>query len=391
MSLWHSLREGIGFRPSRSDRQRYANSPQWRDGRFRPTLARKDGSMLTAAMKFFFGGNQHRSPDAPIPVVARKRGDFDMPPTTGLRVTWLGHSTLLLEIAGQRILIDPVWSERASGFRSVGPRRFFPPLISLADLPPIDLVVLSHDHYDHLDESVVRELAARGIPFLAPLGVGTDLARWGIAASQCTELDWWESFRIGGITITATPARHFSSRGLLDHGQSLWCGFAFVSDRHRVYYAGDTAMQDEFIAIGERLGPFDLVMIEVGAYNALWADVHLGPEQAVRAHQLARGVVLLPIHWGMFDLALHGWTEPIERTLEAAMDAGIAVATPRPGESFELANGIPAERWWPDLPWQRAAEAPVRSSGVDHLFPAVNASGAAETAGRDAGDPLRTP
>lgn len=337
--------------------------------------------MLTAALKFFFGGSPNRIPDAPLPVVTRRQGEFDVPPASGLRVTWFGHSTMLLEISGRRILIDPVWSDRASGFASIGPRRFFPPLIALADLPALDLVVLSHDHYDHLDEAVIRRLATAGLRFLMPLGVGAHLRRWGVSPAQIVEVDWWEEFHLDDLTITATPARHFSGRGLVDHGQSLWTGYAFASPRHRVYYAGDTAMQDEFAAIGERLGPFDLSMMEVGAYNALWADVHLGPEQAIRGHQLVRGGVLLPIHWGLFDLALHGWTEPIERTLVAARQAAITVATPRPGESFELTAQIPVTRWWPELPWQTAVEAPLRSSGVDHLFPAVNASGAAETAG----------
>lgn len=388
MSLWTSLREGIGIRPPASERDRFARSPQWRNGRFRPALKRIDGSLATAAFRYFFNRNPYRAPQEAIPVLPVQRSDFDSVPAGGLRLTWLGHSTTILEIGGQRILIDPVWTERASGFSFAGPRRFFPPLIELSELPGLDLVVLSHDHYDHLDRDAVRTLAERGVPFVAPLGVGTILRRWGLPAHQVHELDWWDEIVFGGVTITATPARHFSSRGLRDHGQSLWSGFAFRSPEHRVYYSGDSAMQEEFVAIGERLGPFDISMIEVGAYNAIWADVHLGPEQAVRAHQLVRGGLLMPVHWGLFDLALHGWTEPIERTLVAAEAAGIRVVVPRPGESVEPARLRPLERWWPSLPWSPASETPVRSTGVAHLFPAENHSGAAESAGFLAADSL---
>lgn len=381
MSLWTSLREGIGIRPPASERDRFARSPQWRDGRFRPALKRIDGSLATAAFRYFFNRNPHRAPSEPVPVIPVRQRDFDAPPRGGLRLTWLGHSSTILEIGGQRILIDPVWTERASGFSFAGPRRFFPPLLELTELPALDLVVVSHDHYDHLDRRAVIALADRGVPFVAPLGVGTILRRWGIPANQVQELDWWGEMSVGDVTITATPARHFSSRGLRDHGQSLWAGFAFRSREHRVYYSGDSAMMEEFVAIGERLGPFDLSMIEVGAYNAIWADVHLGPEQAVRAHELVRGGILMPVHWGLFDLALHGWTEPIERTLVAAEAAGIRVVVPRPGESIEPAHLRPLERWWPAIPWESAKEAPVRSSGVDHLFPPVNASGSAESSG----------
>ncbi|MES2125267.1 MAG: MBL fold metallo-hydrolase [Gemmatimonadota bacterium] len=364
MNLWTILRESIGYRATQVARSRFASSPQWREGRFRPALRRVDGSLLTAAWRYFFAGPPHRVPDSPLPVVPVRPERFASPPQGGLRATWLGHSTVLLEIDGKRILIDPVWTERASGFPGIGPRRFFPPLLALDQLPDLDLVVISHDHYDHLDVAAVRILAARGLRMLAPLGVGSHLRRWGVPDAQISEVDWWHGFSLGDLTVTATPGRHFSGRGLLDHGQTLWAGFAFNGPRHRVYLSGDSAMHEDFSEIGERLGPFDLTMIEVGAYDAIWADVHLGPEQAVLAHQQVRGRVMLPLHWGMFDLALHGWTEPIERTLVAAANAGIRVTTPRPGESVEPALEPPSTRWWPALPWRTAEDAPVRSSGL---------------------------
>jgi L-ascorbate metabolism protein UlaG (beta-lactamase superfamily) len=350
---------------ARAHRARIERSPQWRDGRFRNRLARVDGPIWRAMGEFFFGGSTHRRPEAPLPIERRVAAHFAAAPASGLRVTWLGHSTTILEIGGERLLVDPVWAERASFVSFAGPKRFHPPPLSLGELPELSAVVLSHDHYDHLDEPLVRALAARRLRWIAPLGVGDWLRAWGVDARDVEELDWWESTDVGRVSLTATPARHFSGRGLASRDRTLWCGWAFVGAQRRVYYAGDTAMQREFPEIGERLGPFELTMIEIGAYDALWADVHLGPEQAVLAHQQARGNVMLPLHWGTFDLALHGWTEPIERTLAAAERQGVRVALPRPGGMFEPAAAMPTSRWWPDVPWKSAGEAPVRSSGVD--------------------------
>ena len=347
-----------------TDAARLDRSPQWRDGRFRNRLPRVDGPLHRMVGEFFFGGSGHRKPDAPLPVEGRSAADFAAPPASGLRATWLGHSTTLLELDGARLLLDPVWAERASLVQFAGPRRFYAPPLPLGELPPLDAVVLSHDHFDHLDAALVRALAPRRLRWVAPLGVGRWLRRWGVAAEDVTELDWWEATRVGALTLTATPARHFSGRGIGGVDRTLWSGWAFTSDRHRVYYSGDTAMQEEFAEIGRRLGPFDLTMIESGAYDRLWPDVHLGPEQAVLAHRLVRGEVMLPVHWGLFDLALHGWTEPIERVLAAAARDGVRVAAPRPGGRIEPATLGPVERWWPALPWKRADEAPVRSTGV---------------------------
>jgi L-ascorbate metabolism protein UlaG (beta-lactamase superfamily) len=288
--------------------------------------------------------------------------------TAELRVTWLGHSTLLLEIDGHRVLIDPVWGERASPFSFMGPQRFYAPLLPLAELPPIDAVIISHDHYDHLDVPTVKALATRGVQWVVPLGVGAHLESWGVAAGQITELDWWGNTVVQGLTVTATPARHFSGRGLGDAGRTLWAGWAIAGPAHRVFYSGDTALHDQFTAIGDKLGPFDLTMIEAGAYDALWADVHLGPEQAVLAHQLVRGTVMLPVHWGMFDLALHGWTEPMERVLVAAQRAGVRVASPRPGDMVEPSRVGAPERWWPATPWVPVEQAPAYSTGVGALL-----------------------
>jgi L-ascorbate metabolism protein UlaG (beta-lactamase superfamily) len=372
-TLWLAAREALGGSVEGTRLARAERSPQWRDGRFRNRLPRVDAPMKRMLTEFVFGGSEYRTPDAPMTVVARRRADYDAPPASGLRVSWLGHSTLLLEIDGRRVLIDPVWGQRASPFTFLGPERFFAPPLPLDELPAVDVVVISHDHYDHLDLPTVKALAARGARFAVPLGVGAHLRRWGVPERNLRELDWWEADTLAGLTLTATPARHFSGRGLDDAGRTLWAGWTIGGPRHRAYYSGDTALDDAMADIGARLGPFDLTMIEVGAYDAMWADVHLGPEQAVRAHQLVRGDVMLPVHWGLFDLALHGWTEPMERVLVAAAAAGVRVAAPRPGDRVEPASlGAPV-RWWPTVPWRSVQEAPAWSSGVAHLTGAVPA------------------
>lgn len=365
--LWAIAWNAIGARPSGQRLARIEQSPQWNDGAFRNRLPRVDGPYGEILREFVFGGSDYRFPAEPVPIVARTEADFSTPPASGLRVTWLGHSTLLLEIDGQRVLIDPVWGERVSPFTFLGPKRFFQPPLALDALPPIDAVVISHDHYDHLDMPTIKALLQRDVLFVVPLGVGAHLEHWGVPAARIRELDWWDNTVVGGITLTSTPARHFSGRGVNDAGATLWSGWAITSDKHRVYYSGDTSLDEFMSEIGTRLGPFDLTLIEAGAYDALWADVHLGPEQAVRAHQLVRGKVLLPVHWGLFDLALHGWTEPIERVLVAADAAGVSVATPRPGESVEPTAMGSQTRWWPMVPWQGVADAPAWSSGTERF------------------------
>lgn len=365
LSLRIAAHEALGGPVEGKRLARAQQSPQWRNDHFDNRLARIDGPMLRAIGAFLFGGSAHRSPSAPIPVQQRTAADYRTPPASGLRVTWLGHSTLLLEMDGHRVLVDPVWGDRASPFTFMGPQRFFAPPLPFGELPPVDAVVISHDHYDHLDLSTVRVLGARHVRWFVPLGVGAHLRAWGIPEAELVELDWWEAARVANLTITATPARHFSGRGLGDANRTLWSGWAFATSAHRVFYSGDTAMHDEFDDIAHRLGPFDLTMIEVGAYDALWADVHLGPEQAVEAHRQLRGDVLLPVHWGLFDLALHGWTEPIERVLVAANAAQVRVVTPAPGGMVEPADvGSASTRWWPSVPWRSASEAPVWSSGI---------------------------
>ena len=367
-SLWLAAREALGGPIEDALRPRVERSPQWRDGRFRNRRARVQGPVGRNARELLFGGSDFRAPDTSLSVVRRTAADYREPPASGLRATWLGHSTVLLEIDGKRVLTDPMWGERASPFPFMGPKRFFVPPLPLAELPPLDVVVISHDHFDHLDMGTVKVLAARGERFAVPLGVGAHLRAWGVPPGQIAELDWWDTLDVGGLTLTTTPTRHFSGRALTDQYQKLWGGWAIVGPRHRVYYSGDTALDDTMLDIGRRLGPFDLTMIEIGMYDGMWPDVHLGPEQAVRVHRMVGGKVMLPVHWATFNLALHGWTEPIERALVAAAAEGVRMATPRPGDRVEpAALGAPT-RWWPRVPWKTVDEAPVFSTGIEHLL-----------------------
>jgi L-ascorbate metabolism protein UlaG (beta-lactamase superfamily) len=206
----------------------------------------------------------------------------------GLRVTWLGHSTVLIEIEGVRILTDPVWGPRASPLSLAGPKRFQPVPVTLREMPPVDIVIVSHDHYDHLDYPTIRALAKTDVPFVTSLGVGAHLEGWGVQPERITELDWWESFDLptGGVQITAAPSQHFSGRTLGQRNATLWSSFVVRSANHGVFFSGDTGLTTEYAAIREKLGPFDLVMLEVGAWHPAWGDMHLGPENALKARAL---------------------------------------------------------------------------------------------------------
>ena len=341
----------LGAAPEGERLARIRRSPNYRDGAFRnhdTTSMAVDGSTWQT-LRQWLGGHEQRVPPAPLPVVTLSRADFEHPPASGLRATWLGHSTVLVEIDGARVLFDPVWGRRASPSSLIGPRRFHAPPLPLDQLPPLDAVVASHDHYDHLDRDVVRALvrseAQSKARFVVPLGVGAHLERWGVAPERITELDWSESTTVGALTLTATPARHFSGRGLSDRNHTLWASWSVAGPRHRVFHSGDTGPFAGFLDIGAAHGPFDLTLIKIGAYGETWPDIHLTPEQAVTANRELRGKMVLPIHWGTFNLAFHAWDEPAERVVTAAR-AGTQLVMPRPGESVEPATARPVEAWW---------------------------------------------
>jgi L-ascorbate metabolism protein UlaG (beta-lactamase superfamily) len=255
---------------------------------------------------------------------------------------------VLIEIGGRRVLTDPVWGPRASPSKYIGPKRFQPVPVALDRLPPLDLVLVSHDHYDHLDYSTIRELASVDVPVVTSLGVGAHLEAWGIAPERITELDWWESYTLPGsdLTVTAAPSQHFSGRGLHDRNATLWSSLAIRSDRHRVFFSGDTGLTTEYATIRERLGPFDLVMLEVGAFHPSWGHIHLGPQNALKALALLGGGPFLPIHWGTFALAMHAWDQPAEVLFAEAPKQGAQLVMPQLGEPIEPAHAERVTPWW---------------------------------------------
>ena len=279
---------------------------------------------------------------------------FDTASGTGLRVTWMGHSSLLVEIDGVRVLIDPVWDERASPMRWAGPKRFYPPPVPLSALPRADAVLISHDHYDHLGEATIRALAGlesmREVKWITSLGVGKMLRGFGVSSSAISELDWTQTIAVadGALQITAVPARHFSGRGLFNRFQTLWSGFVLKGAQHTVYYGADSGWWDGFSQIGADYGPFDLSMLEIGAFDPLWDAIHLGPDGAARAFEALGGRgLLMPIHWGLFDLALHAWRQPMERMIELADQHGIKLWAPQPGRPTDVHTGTEVRSdWW---------------------------------------------
>lgn len=290
-------------------------------------------------------GGERRVPGGPLPLVDPVPA-WRTPPASGLRVTWLGHSTLLVEIDGVRVLTDPVWGNRASPLPFAGPKRFHPPPAPLAALRPLDAVIISHDHYDHLDRPTIRALAATQVPFITSLGVGAHLERWGVDPERITELDWWETTTLGDVTVTAGPAQHFSGRGLKNRNTTLWSSFHLRGPRHSFFFGADTGLTDEYREIARRLGPFDVTALEIGASHPAWADIHLGPINAITAREMLGSGAFLPIHWGTFNLAMHPWDGPAETVLQRAPDAGIPLLMPRLGEPVEPARGLVAEPWW---------------------------------------------
>lgn len=321
----------------------FEGSPQWKDGQFHnpePMV-----NHMWDAMKRTIKGNPKATPSQPLPVVRVDKSIFDTAPASGLRLTWLGHSSSILEIDEARFLLDPVWG-RSSPVSWAGPKRWYEPLIDLDSLPPFDAVLVSHDHYDHLDRSVVEHFEKSRRPrYVVPLGVGSHLRDWGVDSSRIVELDWWEAVRVDGIEITATPARHASGRGAFDRDKSLWSGFALKGAAHKVWYSGDTGPQKAFEEIGRRLGPFDLTLVECGQYDPAWPDWHMSPEQSLAAHKAVGGKAMIPVHWGLFRLALHDWDEPAERLLAANADSATQILVPRPGQTLEPTR-FQTETWW---------------------------------------------
>lgn len=346
--------KSLGQRAKGVRLERMKNSRLWSGEGFRnlhpiqPGL--RDLAVKMPSLTEFLCGGERRVPKQPLPSLD-PREIWTKKPGSGLRATWLGHSTVLVEIGSYRVLTDPVWGPRASPSRLVGPKRFQPVPVAIRALPPIDLVVVSHDHYDHLDYPTIREFAKLGTPFVTSLGVGAHLEGWGVQAERIAELDWWETFTLPatGLSVTAAPSQHFSGRGLKDRNATLWSSMVIRAGDRSVFFSGDTGLTSEYTAIRDQLGPFDLVMLEIGAFHPAWGDIHLGPDHALEALKLLGGGPFLPVHWGTFSLAIHDWDAPAESLLAAAPSLRYPLLMPRLGEPLEPAHGHKLTPWWRDV------------------------------------------
>jgi L-ascorbate metabolism protein UlaG (beta-lactamase superfamily) len=360
----------LGKKAAGTRLERMKASPRWSEEGFRnlhPILpGLRDPSVAMPTISEFICGGERRVPRGPLPAEDPLH-TWSRKPGSGLRATWLGHSTVLIEIEGVRVLTDPVWGPRASPSSLAGPKRFQPVPVSLRAMPPVDLVVISHDHYDHLDYPTLRALAKTTVPFVTSLGVGAHLEAWGIPAHRIVELDWWEWHTLPGteVTVTAAPSQHFSGRGLGNRNSTLWSSLVVSSPRHTVFFSGDTGLTTEYRTIAERLGPFDLVMLEVGAFHPAWGDIHLGPDNALKAFSLLGSGVFLPVHWGTFSLAMHAWDQPAERLLELAANGNVRLAMPRLGEPIEPDHAEAVEPWWRGVDTSVAAPSVAPASPTD--------------------------
>jgi len=300
--------------------------------------------MVQVLWDFTFNKPADTVPNRALPVQALTREQLLAAPDNSL--FRLGHSTILLKLNGEFWLTDPVFSKRASPVQWAGPARFHAPPVSIADLPPIKGVILSHNHYDHLDYAAIRELEAKTEHFLAPLGVGDTLVSWGVPAAKVQQLGWWQSAAAGSLKLTATPAQHFSGRTLWDSNKTLWASWVIESGDLKVFFSGDTGYFKGFKEIGERFGPFDLTLMETGAYDPNWPDIHMQPRETMQAHIDLRGKVMLPIHNGTFDLAMHSWDDPFEQITALAAARGQTLATPMIGEALDIAQPQATGAWW---------------------------------------------
>ena len=344
--------KSLGSRASGARLERMRASPRWSGDGFlnvhpiQPGL--RDPNAPMPSLGDFLCGRERGNPSGPLPAL-NPLDTWRRTPGSGLRVTWLGHSTTLIEIDGARVLTDPVWGPRASPLVLAGPKRFQPVPVALREMPPVDVVIISHDHYDHLDYPTIRSLVKSDVPFVTSLGVGAHLELWGIAPARIIELDWWESTDVAGhgVRVTAAPSQHFSGRTPKARNTTLWSSFAIRSERHGVFFSGDTGLTAEYRDIRDRLGPFDLAMLEVGAWDPAWGDMHLGPENALKAVALLDPETFLPIHWGTFRLAMHPWDQPAEVLYEHATQNRTRLIMPRLGEAVEpgRATGV-VEPWW---------------------------------------------
>ncbi|MBO2944549.1 MBL fold metallo-hydrolase [Paenibacillus sp. F411] len=350
--LFMSLHPVFGGSPTRGQVARYSEMKNYTGNRFRnleTTRMSMNVSDLLSMTRDSMIGRKERTPKAALPMV---KTDWSRIDRAEDHVTWFGHSAFLLQMDSKHILVDPMLGMMASPVSFAGSKRYSQDVLQMIhELPPIDAVLITHDHYDHLDYPSISKLRHKVRHFFVPCGVSAHLIRWGVPEDAITELNWWEEREFEGLRLVLTPSKHFSGRGLLNKDTTLWGGWVILGQRTRVFTSGDGGYGAHFKKIGETYGPFDLALVEGGQYDHRWSWVHMTPEEAVQAARDVQGAQMMLIHWGAFTLAYHGWTEPIERALPAAEQLNMKLVTPRLGETIPLIQQDRGEAsgWWRDV------------------------------------------
>ncbi|WP_299549795.1 MBL fold metallo-hydrolase [Seonamhaeicola sp.] len=337
----------FGGKPTGEDLERLQNSPNYNgEGVFKNqeiTLASTGFKWSTIPKFFTTGGN--KVPESALPQNHLSKDYFENEPEQP-RITWFGHSALFVEMEGTTIFIDPMLGEVPAPHPLLGGSRFNKELpVSIENLPEIDLVLISHDHYDHLDYGSIQKIKKKVKQFYVPLGIKAHLTEWGVAEEKIKEFDWWESSTLNGIKFVSTPARHFSGRGFT-RNNTLWCSWVIKSENNSIYFSGDSGYGKHFKEIGETYGPFDFAMMECGQYNEQWAHIHMMPEETIQATVDVQAKVMMPIHWGAFKLALHEWTDPVVRASAKAKELNVKMTTPIIGEAIIVNEKYPVNAWW---------------------------------------------
>ncbi|MDF2479627.1 MAG: hypothetical protein K0S24_5110 [Sphingobacterium sp.] len=346
--LFMKISPQFGAKATGDSFDRIKSSKNFKNGKFRNL---EDTSMMTKfdfdTMAKYFSNSQDKVPRFSLPMERINANSFERNNGKDIKLTWFGHSTLLLEVNNKKILLDPMLSEVPAPLPMLASKRFSKSIpLEIIDFPALDAVLISHDHYDHLDYLTIVKLKDKVKNFYVPLGIGEHLKLWGIDESKIIELDWWQESKFDEITFISTPSRHFSGRGLFNMNSTLWCSWVIKSTNHSIFFSGDTGYNKAFKEIGDKYGPFDLTMLECGQYNEGWSDIHMMPEETVKANMDLKGKTLMPIHWGAFKLSVHSWYEPIERLLKEATTFNVNVITPKIGETVAIGKPIEFEKWW---------------------------------------------
>lgn len=336
----------LGKKATGNRLERMENSPNFKNHQFQNPVKTVMKRPPKEAIKEMMGSGIERVPVNPIKTCMFNNDLYKSASDSEIVITWLGHSTALLKINGIVVLTDPVFSKRASLLSFIGPKKFcYSNEYTIENLPPVDIVIISHDHYDHLDYKAIMKLKNKVKMFYMPMGVGAHFERWGVNPEKVVELDWWDKAEFNGISLIATPSRHFTGRRLSDRFQTLWCGWAVKSPTGSIFFSGDSGYFDGFKEIGKKLGPFDLSLIECGQYNKYWPNIHMMPEESVQAAIDCQSNIAIPIHWGKYSLSTHAWYDPPARFMKKAEEKKLKIALPPIGQTFRLTN-LPKNIWW---------------------------------------------